>query len=142
MERPTSMREYVDKLRVSSATSTRSIARSTGAWNSVMIASRCYETAAPAPLFTNVKDVAPGFSAPSATFGESSPPGLPLARIALAVGLQPDANVCEIISKLVAARDHGPVPQNLVENRTLQREHLARRRSRPDDAPESRTPQR
>src|SRR3954453_11256395 len=87
------------------------------------IARRCYETGAPAPLFTNVRDAGHGFRAIGAPVGVSRKPGRELARIALALGLPVGASARDIVEALVAARaselvapavvDSGPCRQNV-----------------------------
>lgn len=78
------------------------------------IARRCYETGAPAPLFTNVRDARPGFRAIGAPLGVSRQPGRELIRIALALGLPPTATAQEIIEALVGARNRPPIPPAVV----------------------------
>src|SRR3954451_3520776 len=68
------------------------------------IARRCYETGAPAPLFTNVRDARHGFRAIGAPVGVSRKPGRELARIALALGLPAGASARDIVEALDAAR--------------------------------------
>ena len=87
-------------------------------WNLEMaaIARRCYETGAPAPLFTEVRGARPGFRAMGAAMGVSRRAGQEHARIALALGLAPTASPREIIAALVAARTRAPVPPRVVES--------------------------
>ncbi|MFD0636531.1 hypothetical protein ACFQ9X_38055 [Catenulispora yoronensis] len=65
---------------------------------------RCYDVQAPAPLFTNLTDYGDSgfrlFGAP----GALSASGHPLARIALAIGLNAAASGQEIVEALAAAR--------------------------------------
>src|SRR4051794_15025589 len=68
------------------------------------MARRCYETGAPAPLFTNVRDARRGFRAIGAAVGVSGKPGRELGRIALALGLPISATARDIVEALVAAR--------------------------------------
>lgn len=114
MPRLASMREYVDALR--KIGEINEVHREVD-WNLELglLSRRCYETGAPAPMFTNVKDAAPGFRAISAAFSESSTPGHRFARIALALGLEPTASARDIIDTLVAARERELIPPKLVE---------------------------
>lgn len=114
MARLASMREYVDALdRIGEL---NEVSREVD-WNLEMglLTRRCYETGAPAPLFTNVKDAAPGFRAIGAAYSESSRPGQRFARIALSLGLDPDASAREIIDTIVAARERPLIPPTVVE---------------------------
>jgi 4-hydroxy-3-polyprenylbenzoate decarboxylase len=109
----TSLRDYLDALR--EIGDLVEIEREVD-WNLEMgaIARRCYETGAPAPLFSSVKD-APGFRALSAPVSSSNQPGLKLARIALSLGLPARASAREIIDALVAARHRDPIAPVRVE---------------------------
>src|SRR5437588_8480010 len=80
------------------------------------IARRCYETGAPAPLFTDVKGAQAGLRAIGAPMGVSRHPGHALARIALALGLPPSATAAEIIDVLVTARTQQPIAPTVVES--------------------------
>lgn len=82
-------------------------------WNLEMgaIARRCYETGAPAPLFTNIKDSDRKFRAVGAPMGVSRVQ--PLVRIALTLGLAADSSARDIIEALVAARDRSVPPVTL-----------------------------
>lgn len=71
---------------------------------------RSYDLRAPAPLFNRIKDSEPGFRVLGAPAGLSRQPGLSLARIALALGLDPHASGQEIIESLVAAHARQPLP--------------------------------
>jgi 4-hydroxy-3-polyprenylbenzoate decarboxylase len=84
------------------------------------IARLAYETGAPAPLFTDVKDARPGFRAIGAPMGVSRRPGRELARIALALGLAPSATSREIIAALVAARNRPAIPPTVVDSAPCQ----------------------
>ncbi|MGW7006241.1 UbiD family decarboxylase [Streptomyces sp. NPDC054933] len=75
---------------------------------------RCYETCAPAPLFTNIQGTAPGYRLFGAPGALSSAPGRPLARIALSLGLGVDADAREIIDTLAIARTRQPIQPTLV----------------------------
>ncbi len=80
------------------------------------IARRCYETGAPAPLFTHVRGARPGFRALGAPMGVSRRPGQELARIALALGLPASARAQEIVEALVAARGRPPIAPVVVDS--------------------------
>ncbi|MEY9877285.1 UbiD family decarboxylase [Streptacidiphilus sp. MAP12-33] len=71
---------------------------------------RCYDLVAPAPLFTNLAGYAgTGFRLLGAP-GALSSSANPLARIALAVGLDADASGQEIVESLAAARSKPGIP--------------------------------
>jgi len=84
---------------------------------------RSYELHAPAPLFSNIKGIEKGIRVLGAPGGVSRQPGLYLARVALSLGLRPEATGKEIVEALVAARkapgiqpkrvDSGPCKQNV-----------------------------
>lgn len=76
---------------------------------------RGYETRAPAPLFTNISGVEPGFRLLGAPGALSSAPDKPLARIALSLGMSPDAGAREVVEALTRARDRGPITPKQVE---------------------------
>ena len=80
------------------------------------IARRCYETGAPAPLFTNVKGAQAGFRAIGAPVGVSRRPGRELGRIGLALGLPPTASAREIVEVLVRARGRPPIAPVVVDS--------------------------
>ena len=73
------------------------------------ICRRCYETGAPAPLFINIRGVAPGFRVLGAPAGVSARPGQYLARIALSLGLPANTHGRDIVEALVAGRGRAPV---------------------------------
>ncbi len=79
------------------------------------ITRRCYETGAPAPLFTDVRDARPGFRALGAPLGVSRARGRELGRIALALGLPIDAGAHDILEALVAARRRNAIPPTVVD---------------------------
>jgi phenylphosphate carboxylase alpha subunit len=79
------------------------------------ITRRVYELGARAPLFTNIKGIAPGFRVLGAPGGVSSAPGHYLSRVALSLGFPATATGSEIIEALVAARDVQGIPPRLVE---------------------------
>lgn len=61
------------------------------------IARRCYETGAPAPLFSNFSDHTPGFRVLGAPAGLSRQPGLRLARVAVSLGLPATSGGLDIV---------------------------------------------
>ncbi|MQY10077.1 UbiD-like decarboxylase [Streptomyces sp. RB5] len=73
------------------------------------------ERRAPAPLFENVEGAAPGFRLLGAPAALSSAPGRELARVALSVGLPPDATAADLVEHLVRARHLPPVPPKTVD---------------------------
>ncbi|WP_051852482.1 bagremycin/ferroverdin biosynthesis UbiD family decarboxylase BagN/FevL [Streptomyces aureocirculatus] len=73
-----------------------------------------YERQSPAPLFENVRGVAPGFRLLGAPAGLSAAPGKPLARVALSVGLPAETTAAELVEHLARARDAVPVPPRTV----------------------------
>ncbi len=109
------MRAFVDALQEAGELTT--VGREVD-WNLELgaIARRCYETGAPAALFTNIKDARPGFRAIGAAMGPSRQRGRELARIALALGLPADATARDIIESLVAARGRAPIAPALVDS--------------------------
>jgi 4-hydroxy-3-polyprenylbenzoate decarboxylase len=109
------MRAFVDALGEAGELST--IEREVD-WNLELgaIARRCYETGAPAPLFTHVRDARPGFRALGAPMGVSRRPGRELARIALALGLPESAAARELVEALVAARARTPIAPVVVDS--------------------------
>lgn len=70
---------------------------------------RSCETRAPAPLFNNISGTESGFRLLGAPGALSSAAGRPLARIALSLGMSPDASSREIVQALAAARERQPV---------------------------------
>jgi len=85
------------------------------------IARRVYETGAPAPLFTDVRDARPGFRALGAPLGVSRRRGQELGRIALALGLPLTATARDIVEALVVARRRPLVAPRIVEDAPCQR---------------------
>ncbi len=96
-------------------------------WNLEMgaIIRRVYETGAPAPVFTRVKGIEPGFRAFGAPAATSRQPGLYLCRVALSLGLPATASGRDIVEALAGARAATPVPPRIVstgpckENKSL-----------------------
>jgi len=78
------------------------------------ITRRCYETGAPAALFQRIKGIEPGFRVLGAPAGTSRQPGRYLARVAISLGLAPEATGGEIVEALVAARGRTPIPPRRV----------------------------
>ena len=78
------------------------------------IVRRSYDLMAPAPLFTNLTGVEPGFRVLGAPAGVSAQPGLYLSRVALSLGLPPQASGSDIVAALVAARGARPIPPRVV----------------------------
>lgn len=113
MGRMNSMREYVEALQ--KIGEINEVSREVD-WDLELglMSRRCYETGAPAPLFTNVKG-SPGFRAISAAYSESCKPGQRWSRVALAVGLEAGAHPRQIIDQLVAARERELIPPVRVE---------------------------
>ncbi|MEV6026081.1 UbiD family decarboxylase [Streptomyces sp. NPDC052036] len=75
---------------------------------------RSYELRAPAPLFTNVTEDRIGMRLFGAPAGVSARPDMPLARLALSVGLPPEADAVALVEHLVRTRDAAPVPPRTV----------------------------
>ena len=78
------------------------------------IVRRSYDLMAPAPLFTNIAGVAPGFRVFGAPAGVSGQPGLYLSRVAVSLGLDPEAGGMQIVDALVRARGVEPLPPEVV----------------------------
>lgn len=76
---------------------------------------RSCETRAPAPLFNNISGTEPGFRLLGAPGALSSAAGRPLARIALSLGMSPNAGAREIVQALATARDRRPVAPKQVQ---------------------------
>jgi 4-hydroxy-3-polyprenylbenzoate decarboxylase len=109
-----SLREFVDALR---ALGELVEVREQVDWNLEIgaITRRCYETGAPAPLFSKINGIGHGFRVLGAMGGVSRRPGQYLARVALALGLPPGATGREIVDALVAARERSPLPPRIVD---------------------------
>jgi UbiD family decarboxylase len=73
-----------------------------------------YERRAPAPLFENVLEAAPGFRLFGAPAALSSLPNRPLARIALSVGMPAETTATELVEHLARVRRLTPVPPKLI----------------------------
>ena len=71
---------------------------------------RSYDLPAPAPLFNRIKGYEKsGFRVLGAPASLSSCPGMPLARVALSLGLAPQASGQDIVEAIVAARERDPI---------------------------------
>ena len=115
-----SLREYLDALR--DLGELQEIAHEVD-WNLEIgaVTRRCYETGAPAPLFSRVKGVEPGFRVLGAPAGLSARPGQRFARIAVSVGLPPGATALEIVEALSRAEDNPPIPPRVVADAPCKR---------------------
>lgn len=77
---------------------------------------RSYDLEAPAPLFNRIKGYeSSGFRVLGAPAALSSRQGMPLARLALGLGLAPQATGQEIVEAIVAAHGREPVPHRVVD---------------------------
>lgn len=65
---------------------------------------RSYELRAPAPLFTGIKGIEPGFRVLGAPGGVSAQPGLFLCRVALSLGMNPHSTGQQIVERIAQAR--------------------------------------
>lgn len=77
---------------------------------------RAYETISPAPLFTNIAGTQPGFRLLGAPGALSAAAGMPLARLALAFDLAPEASARELVDHLAAARTRPGIPPVVVDS--------------------------
>lgn len=86
-------------------------------WNLEMgaIIRRCYDITAPAPLFNRIKGCGNGFRVLGAPAALSSRKDMPLARLALGLGLAPQASGQQIVEAIVAAHGRAPLPHRVVE---------------------------
>jgi UbiD family decarboxylase len=78
------------------------------------ISRRAGETGQAAPLFQNIRHLKHGFRVLGAPGGVSSKPRQRLARIALAVGLPPEASGREIVEAFASARERNEIPPIVV----------------------------
>ena len=117
-----SLREYIEALR--EIDELVEVKREVD-WNLEIgaISRRVNELGAPAPLFTNIKGIAPGFRVLGAPAGISSAPGRYLSRVALSLGLPATASGREIIEALVEARNAQGIPPHLVTSAPC-KEHI------------------
>jgi UbiD family decarboxylase len=109
------LREYIQSLRILGETVEVPVEVD---WNLEMgaIIRRCYELGAPAPLFTKIRGVEPGFRAFGAPAATSRQPGLYLCRVALSLGLPPTASRRDIVEALASARKAAPIPPRIVQS--------------------------
>jgi 4-hydroxy-3-polyprenylbenzoate decarboxylase len=86
-------------------------------WNLELgaVARRSYELRAPAPLFETITGIEDGFRVLAAPGGLSAQPGLSYARIAVALGLPPDASGADIVTALADARGREPIPPRVLD---------------------------
>jgi UbiD family decarboxylase len=77
---------------------------------------RCYETGAPAPLFSAFSDHPGGFRILGAPAGTSAQPGLTLARIALSLELSPTSSGLDIAEAIAASLDLPPLDPVIVDD--------------------------
>lgn len=76
---------------------------------------RSYDLRAPAPLLNRIKGYeSTGFRVLGAPAALSSCPQMPLARLALSLGLAPETSGQDIVEAIVAARDRKPIPHRIV----------------------------
>jgi UbiD family decarboxylase len=115
-----SLREYLDALR--DLGELQDVAHEVD-WNLEIgaVTRRCYETGAPAPLFSRIKGVEPGFRVLGAPAGLSARPGQRFARVAVSVGLPPGATALEIVEALSRAEDNPPIPPRVVADAPCKR---------------------
>jgi 4-hydroxy-3-polyprenylbenzoate decarboxylase len=78
------------------------------------ITRRSTETRRPAPLFTNVEGVEPGFRMVGAAGSLSSDRNHPLARVALSLGLSHDVGAQELVEHLVEVHGRTPIAPKAV----------------------------
>ncbi|OLF14183.1 ubiquinone biosynthesis protein UbiD [Actinophytocola xinjiangensis] len=83
-----------------------------------------YENRSPAPLFTRPACAVPGARLLGAPAALSSRADLPLARVALSLGLDPATAPAAIVDRLARVRDLPPVPPRIVADGPCQR-HVA-----------------
>jgi 4-hydroxy-3-polyprenylbenzoate decarboxylase len=110
-----SQREYIEALR--ELGEVQPIAREVD-WNLEMgaIIRRVYETGSPAPLFENVAGTPKGFQAFGAPAGLSFRHRSALVRVAVSLGLPPEATGRDIVEAMAAARTRAAVPPRIVAN--------------------------
>lgn len=109
-----SLREYIDELH---ALDDVQPVDAEVDWNLEIgaIIRRCYDVKAPAPLFNRIKGYANGFRVLGAPAALSSRQDMPLARLALGLGLAPQASGQQIVEAVAAAHRCAPVPHRVVE---------------------------
>jgi 4-hydroxy-3-polyprenylbenzoate decarboxylase len=79
------------------------------------IVRRCYETGAPAPLFTAFSDHPAGFRILGAPAGTSGRSGLLLARVAVSLGMSPRSGGRDIVEAIAASLNLPPIDPVVVE---------------------------
>jgi 4-hydroxy-3-polyprenylbenzoate decarboxylase len=77
---------------------------------------RCYETGAPAPLFTKFSDHAGGFRILGAPGGTSAKPQMEMARVAVSLELPPESSGLDIVEAIAASLDRPAIDPVVVEN--------------------------
>ncbi|MHC5820786.1 MAG: UbiD family decarboxylase [Nostoc sp.] len=110
-----SLREYIDALKAIGEI--QEIDKEVD-WNLEIgaIIRRSYDLKSPAPLFNTIKEIEKGFRVLGAPAGVSRQPGLYLCRVALSLGLNPDATGHEIIEALAQAHHKTPIPPKPVKS--------------------------
>ncbi|HZQ56055.1 MAG TPA: UbiD family decarboxylase [Bryobacteraceae bacterium] len=109
-----SLREYIDELRILGDIQPIDVEVD---WKFEIgaIIRRSYDLRAPAPLFNRVKGYdASGFRVLGAPAALSSRSGMPLARLAIALGHRPDASGQELLEAIVAAHERKPIPHRIL----------------------------
>ena len=81
---------------------------------------RSYELRAPAPLFERIREIEPGFRILGAPAGLSRRKGFELCRVALSLGLRPDATGTEIVEAICAARGAPGIKPRVVPSAACQ----------------------
>jgi UbiD family decarboxylase len=77
---------------------------------------RSYDLRAPAPLFNRIKGYeSTGFRVLGAPAALSSCSQMPLARLALSLGLAPQASGQEIVDAIAAAHEREPIPHRMLD---------------------------
>ena len=117
------LREYIDALRALGECVDVSVEVD---WNLEMgaIIRRCYETGAPAPLFTRITGIDTNFRAFGAPAATSRQKELYLCRVAISLGLPPTASGSEIVEALAAARKAAPIRPKIVASRPCKQNKL------------------
>src|SRR6516225_9359665 len=110
-----SLRDYIDQLKALGEIQEIDVEVD---WDLEMgaIIRRSYELRAPAPLFNRITGIEPGFRVLGAPAGLSRRPGASLCRIALSLGLPPQATAHEIVAALADAHDRPPIPPRRVSD--------------------------
>jgi 4-hydroxy-3-polyprenylbenzoate decarboxylase len=113
LKRLRSLREFIDALKAIGEV--QPIDKEVD-WNLEIgaVTRRSYELRAPAPLFNTIKGIDRGLRVLGAPGGLSAQPEFKYARIALALGLPPNAPARTIIEGLAAARGKRGIPPRVV----------------------------